>query len=278
MIETKSILSIKAFHNDVFTDISYKTREFGRDIAIISLNANVDYLYIGFDKPLNSLYFNHNTLNLTESVLKVEYFNGSWSDVNGLEDYTLGLMKSGYISFNRDQVGQIVNSTDNSNKYWYRLSVSSDIADLEISGINLVFADDYDLSLENPYITMPEFLGSQKSHILIHVACRNEILQSFRNKDYYKLDSNNIKQDINAWDLLDIMEVKQAAIMLALSKIMFNMSDAKDDVWANKAHEYRSKYEQNIQIASLSIDFNDNGVLESNENKIPKSNTFFMSR
>ena len=278
MIDTKAILSIKHESSSVFNDYSVKASSFARDVVRIDL-LTTDHIYIGYKKPINALYVNHNSSYSTEAVLDLEVYNGtSWINASGIIDDTLGLKRSGYIKFDRVQEGQVSSSVNGANAYWYRLSLSSDRLALDIAGINIVFADDYDLMLEQPYITMPEFLGNLSSHILIHTSCRNEILQSFRNKDYVKIDSNGVKQDINAWDLLEIEEVKQAAVYLAMSKILFNMSDASDDVWASKAHDYREKYQKMLQVASLSLDLNDDGLTSSDENKAGKINTTFMGR
>jgi hypothetical protein len=116
------------------------------------------------------------------------------------------------------------------------------------------------------------------SHILTHAACRNEILQKFRAKDFYKLDSDGNKQNINAWDLLDIAEVKQGAVYLAMSKIYYNMSDSENDIWAIKAGEYFNKYESMINIAATTIDFNDNGASDDQNIVIPSGGTRYMYR
>ena len=277
MIESKSILQVKSYISGVYSDITYKMREFQRDIITESLETT-DYLYVGYDKPINCFYINLNS-SLIESSMNMEYYNGSsWVSLDGLEEDTIGLSRSGFIRWNREQINQTIHTIDNSNKYWYRLSCNSVRTNLILAGINLIFSNDYDLLMEQPYITMTEFLGGQTSHILIHNSVKNEIIQYFRTKDYYKTDSNGLKQDINIWDLLEIDEVKQAAILLAISKIYFNQSDAKGDVWESKAYEYRARYTKIIEAGSLSIDFNDNGKKDIDENKTNKLNTFFMSR
>jgi len=279
MIESKSILSVKHEHHSAISDITYKTREFGRDEISITLDADTDYIYIGYHKPINCFYVNHNSNGFQEAVSTLKYWNGSaWTDVTNLEDDSLGVSRSGLLRWNRELSGQVENTVDSVSKYWYKLSTSVNKVNMKLSGINITFASDFDLSLEQPYATQSEFLAGQTSHILIHASVRNEIVQYFRGKDYYKLDSNGQKQDITPWDLLDIGEVNQAAIMLALSKIFFNFSDSKDDVWSSKAYEYRARYQKFIDRAALSIDFNDNGIADVGETKTAKINTFFFSR
>jgi hypothetical protein len=279
MIDLKSTLTVKTELETTFSDISSKTANFSRDLVTITLLDTSDHIYVGFHKPINSFYFNHNTVDLTEATMTLEFYNGSeWVACSDLADDTLGLKRSGFVNFNRVQLNQVVNAVDGLSKYWYKITISAGVTDLVISGINLVFADDYSLLLEQPYVTMPEFLDTQLSHILIHAACRNEIIQYFRNKDYYKIDAQGVKQDINAWDLLEIEEVKQSAVFLAMSKIYFNMSDTNDDIWAVKANDYRERSLKMLQVASLSVDFNDNGLSDAPEQKMAKLNSTYMSR
>lgn len=278
MIDLKAYLTVMHESNSEVNDYSHKAASFGRDIVTIDLGT-ADYIFIGYRKPINAFYFNHNSIYANESIMKLEYFNGAaWINVDSLSDDTFGLKRSGYVRFERKQANQVSNTVNTYNRYWYRLSTLEERLDLSISGINLVFADDYELMLEQPYVTMPEFLDNLPSHILTHVACRNEILQSFRNKDYVKIDSNGIKQDVDQFDLLDIFEIKQAAVYLAMSKIYFNMSDSREDVWASKAHDYRSKYEKMLQIATLSLDLNDDGLASVDEVKTKNFISTYMSR
>jgi hypothetical protein len=211
--------------------------------------------------------------------MTLEYYNGSaWVAAANLNDDTQGLKRSGFIKWDRAQTNQAKNTVDGNTGYFYRISLSAIRLGLIIAGINLVFADDYELSVEQPIVMSTDFIGSNSSYILTHVSTRNEILQSFRNKDYYKLDENGVKQDVNSWDLLQIDEIKQAAVYLAISKIFFNASDMNHDIYAIKSIEYRNKYVAIMNVAALSVDFNDNGVTESYENKANKLNSTYRSR
>jgi hypothetical protein len=277
MIDPKAQLIVKHEVSGAFTDYSHKTNNFGKDSFTISL-ASADRLYVGFRKPINAIYFNHNSIYDEEGLLSLEFYNGiTWANVEGLGDDTLGFKRSGFVHFDRNQTGHVPHLVDDYKLYWYRFSSSEPREDLVLSGINLVFADDYDLMMEQPYITMQDFLGTQKSHILIHAACRNEIIQKLKNKDFIKYDSDGVKQDLNQWDLLEIGEVKQGAIFLAMSKIYFNMSDSLDDVWGRKSTEYFKKFVSMIDLAALSLDLNDDGKAESAENKVSFS-VRYMSR
>lgn len=260
MIDNHTKLAIKHDKATVFADYSYKMASYGKDTVVIDLTSATDYLYIGFHKPINSLYINHLTKGLLESSIVLEcYTDSGYTTITELSDDTLGLARSGFIKWSNPNV-QSKHSVDGSELFWYRVKANDDRENLELAGVNLVFADDYELELEQPYIANSEFLSNQSSHVKIHAASRNEIIQYFRNKDYVKIDSNGVKQNINAWDLHDIEEVRQAAVYLAISKIYGNMSDSPDDIWASKSDMYLGKYGRAIQLASLSLDTNDDGV------------------
>lgn len=268
MVDLNSQLTIKHSDSGVFSDYSFKSNSFERDTYTLSHESATDYLYVGYKKPISSIYINHKTTYVTDGTLTAEYYNGSiWVSLNGFSDDTISFKRSGFIRWPLSQISQAQNSVDGLNLYWYRFKSSVDRALFVIAGINIVFADDYDLSLEQPLINSEEFRGTQTSHILIHVAARNEILQKFKNDDYIKQDSSGNYVDINAWDLHDILEVHQAAVFLAISKLYSNMSDSKDDVWSQKATVYLSKYEKMINVARLSLDLNDDGVEQSSEQK-----------
>lgn len=269
MIDSKATLNIKHDADGTISDYSHKSVNFGRDVFTITLTTGTDFLFAGFRKPITSVYVNILTSYVTEGTLVGEYWNGSaWNSLSTLTDDTFGMMRSGFISFDAEQIDQVEHEVDSDTKYWYRFSSSETRTDMEISGINLVFADDYELSLEQPVINDESFRGSEPSYIKIHAACRNEIIQRFRNKDYIKTNLEGRKEDINVWDLHNILEVKQAAVFLALAKIYYNVSDSESDVWSIKSASYMDKFEKMIQLARLSLDTNDNGIPEIAEEKV----------
>jgi len=283
MIDKRTTLTV--FHDDnaSFTDYSHKMGAFARDSVTMTITNAEDYIYVGYHKPINAVYVDITTPNGSEGINTVEYWNGTaWANVNGQSDDTLGLFRSGFIRWDKkngdtanDHVANEVNSVS---KYWYRVRPSADRTGITLSGLNLVFSDDYELSLEQPYISDSEFLGSESSHIKTHVAVRKEILQKFNNKDYYVIDEvTGDKEDVTCWDLLDIDEVKLSASYLALSKIYNQLSDNPEDVWAVKSAQYEDKYNKYINIARLSVDVNDNGTKDAVENK-PGFKTRYFSR
>lgn len=271
MIEVKSNL-IVIHSSTTNTNISQKMSVFGRDSFELDL-LSTDFIYIGFKKPIDSIFFNITSVNTNELSLKLEYFSGTWNDCSNVSDDTLGLFRSGFLRWDRSLQGQIQSELDGFNRFWYRLSISDDREALSLSGINLVFSDDYDLMLENSLVTQAEFLGSNKSHILYHSATKNDILQNLRN-----ITTKINGEDLTQWDLIDIEEVKQASVYGTLAKIYYNMSDSQEDIWYKKASDYESKFSVLLQSIKTSLDMNDNGLVEQEEVKVATSGCIYMTR
>lgn len=270
--------SLYVYHDDngSFTDYSHKLTQFGRDSITISIANATDYVYVGFDKPINAFYLDITTANGAEGSMAYEFYNGSsYESVTNLNDDTLGAYRSGFIRWDRELTNQAKSTVNSKELYWYRFKPSVDRTGIVVSGLNLVFSDDYELSLEQPYISDSEFLGTESSHIKTHVAVKREVIQRFRNKNYIKYNSvTGEKEDINGWDLLDIDEVKLASTYLALSKIYFQLSDNPEDVWASKAAIYEGKFNKYINLATLSVDVDDDGLQSDSENKPAFANRY----
>lgn len=277
MIDKRSALTILVDNNTTFTEYSHKLASFGKDAVTISLANATDYLYIGFDKPINAFYVDITTAFGSEGSLTFEYYNGSnWVDCIEKSDDTLGFFRSGFVRWER-QTDHEENSVNSMSNFWVRAKPSADRTGIALSGLNLVFSDDHELSLENASINDSTFLGDESSHIKYHSASKREIIQRFRNKDYIKVDEDGNKQDINVWDLHEIDEIKLASTYLTLSKIYYSVSDNPEDVWEVKSQKYEEKYEKYINIARLSVDLNDDGIVDDVENK-PNFKTVVMRR
>ena len=279
MININSKLTVLMDDLGTFLDYSLESANYGKDSITLNIASITDHLYFGFEKPINSIYIDITTPNGASGSSTLEFYNGStWQDVVNKNDDTLGLFRSGFIQWDRAQVDQDKNEVNSIEKYWYRLKPSLDRIGLVVSGISLIFSDDYELSLEQPYINDSEFLGDEVSHIKTHAAVKREVLQKFRNKDYKKVDNVTGEiEDITVWDLHDIQEVKLASTYLALSKIYFQLSDSPEDTWAVKSKSYNDKFIKYIQIARVSLDKNDDGIIDTVENK-PFVKTRFLSR
>lgn len=258
------------YHDDdsSFSDYSYEALDFARDTFTIEMVAADDYLYVGYRKPINAFYVDFDTANTNANTLAGEYYNGSsWTAMTELVDETKGFTRSGFIQWERptDPDDQVTVTVNSQSAYWYRFKPSADHSSTVINGLNIVFADDEDLKKEWFEVTNHRASG-EDSFILTHVACRDDIIQHFRNESFTKRDPNTERlENLDAFDLLDIKEIRVAAKHLALHKIYMNLSDSVDDVYFQKATYHRSMYGDAINLAFLTFDHDDDGVKDAGD-------------
>jgi hypothetical protein len=267
MINPNTKLTIYHDNGGSFEDHSREAFDFSRDAFNLTLSHTASYLYVGFYKPVNSVFIQLNTVNTNANLMAGEFFNGStWSPLRNLFDDTKGFTRSGFITWDRNQTSQASNSINGNTMYWVRFRPSVTHSNTVVQAINFVFTDDNDLSYEVPEITDTNHLAGKTSHILTHVAVRNEILQSLINKDYSKTNpTTGLKEDLTCWDILDVHQLKQACIFLALSKIYFNFSDSIEDKYYQKYKDYYSKFKSSFELSQLALDSNDDGIEDDAE-------------
>jgi hypothetical protein len=265
MIDPLNKLTVLHDDNGVFSNHSDNAADFIRDNFDMALDAAQDYLYIGFSKPFNSVYVAITTANLNANTLAAQYYNGaSWVSLS-LTDETKGFTRSGYLFFDKSQ---LKNTTINGiNSYYIRLRPSVTHSLTTFRGINLIFADDHALKQEFFEVDHESLLPSGEStHLVQCVGARNSIVQMLRNKGYTKTNAESgASSQLTYWDLHDIFEIKQAAVLLTLSKIFFMLSDSREDTWWAKYTEYQDKFEEAFQLVTLALDSNDDGVADEQE-------------
>lgn len=269
MIDPLSKLTVLHDDNSVFTDHSNAAADYIRDEFSLDLVAAEDYLYIGYFKPFSATYAKFTTANTNANTFTLEYFNGTSWTARAVNDETLGFTRSGFLTWDRtDMASTTINGIE---AYYVRLKPSADHSATTVRGMNLVFSDDNSLKAEFSEINNQRLLSTgETDHIIHHVAARNTIIQKLRNLQYIKIDSSSNYVNLTQWDLFDLFEIKQAATMLALSKIFFLLSDEVDDNWWTKYREYQDKFEESFKVARLSIDADNDGVKDSNEVLVKK--------
>lgn len=265
MIDPNSKLTVLHDDNGSFTDYTEDAADLTRDEFQITLVAAEDYIYVGYMKPFGTLFAALTTPNVNANELTAEIWNGSnWATI-ALTDESRGLTRSGYMFW--DSASMVASTVDSKSAYYIRIKPSADHSATSIRGINLVFADDSALKSEFFEIDNSNLLPpGESSHLVHHVAARNTIIQRLRNMQYIKVDSTGKYVNITQWDLFDLFEIRQASIMLTLSKIFFNLADSTDDQWWAKYREYQDKYEEAFKLARLSLDMNNDGIKNDNEN------------
>ena len=272
MIDPLSKLTVLHDDNSVFVNHTNAAADYIRDVFSMTLVAAEDHLYLGYFKPFNATYIKLTVPNTTANTLAMEYWNGTEWTARTVTDETLGMIRSGFLLW--DSTGMTSVSVNGIEAFYVRFKPSVDHTATEIRAINLVFADDTALKGEFFEIDDPSLLAAgETDHIMHHVAARNTIIQSLRNLQYIKLDATSTLVNITQWDLFDLFEIRQAAVMLTLSKIFFNLADNQEDVWWAKYREYQDKYEDAFKIARLTVDSNNDGVKGDDEVLVKKKVT-----
>ena len=274
MVDNNIKLNILHNNNGTFTDYSNECLDYSRDSATFTVVNPTGFIYIGYKKPFNSVYIDLSTPNLNSNTLDLAYWNGAtWSPLSGGLDDTKGLTRSGFITWDRNQFDETAKAVNATTLYWIRLQPGATTTAMTFNGISFLFCDDQDLKSEVPEIVDSNHLAGKTSHILTHIAVRNQLLQDLRNKDYkHKNYTTGLYEDLTVWDILDASQLKQAAIFLALSKIYFNFSDSVDDIYKSKSDKYYSRYENAIKLARISIDEDNDGLTDTFEGMVEFKN------
>ena len=253
MKDIQSRLTILNFDGATYTDISDALCDFGTDTEDVTL-ASAGYLYLGFPKPITGSYFHITELNTTTLTISVQiYAQSGWITPSFLDD-TKGFTRSGFIHWELPETGVVASTVNGLEQLWHRISVSTDSEEMTVNAISALFADDNELVKEFPDILDASFLLGKASHILIHESCRDEIVQTFRNRGLRTIRNSYYKR-LTHWDIMDVQEVRLAARYLALSKVFENVANYDDkDNWRKKSRMYMDKYEKAINLAFLTWD------------------------
>jgi hypothetical protein len=248
-----------------FTDYSRQLENYLDLTQSITL-ATGQYIYVGYKKPINALYFGINTVNTSASVLTAEYYNGStFAACAGMFDKTAGFTRQNFVTWDRNQSNEARTTINSVELFWYRLSVSVTTSATIFSGINLVLSDDTMIKEIEPHIVSSDYYPSTATSFLcFHQAARNEIIQRLRNEGKGVYDGTSFS-DLTVFDLLDFTQLSEASKYLACANIYFYLSDANEDKYYQKYKDYLSKYNDAFKTFFLSIDENDDGLQNEDE-------------
>jgi len=272
MIDPGTRLFVFEDNNAVFTDHTFSASDYLRDSFSMQLATGTDFLYLGYRKPFNSVYWNYITPNTNAlALLSAEVFDGAnWIAVE-ISDETLDMSRDGYIFWDvpdKDEDAENYEVTINGQSaFFIRFAVAANQSAMTVQAANLIFADDQMLKQEFFEIDNSDLLPSgQTTHIATHVSTRNRILHEF-NKLGYEVSKNTAssRKKLDQWDLFDIFEIRQAAAYLTLSTVFFNLSDSIEDHWWIKYKEYEKKFGEAMRLARLSVDFDDDGREDDDE-------------
>lgn len=264
----QSSLSVFWDDNGSFTNHSLAAQNYDRDtLSLASLSATQDYLYLGLYKKFHSVYVEMSTPNDAAKTFTVQYYNGStWASVTNLTDDTKGFSRSGFLRFDPNPTDWAATTINSTEKYWVRLRPDGNFdADCAAQGINIVYSDDNELTAEVPGL-LNQLASGENSFILRHQASRDDIVQHIRNKGKFKerySDGNTYQ--IDAWDFLDIEEIKNWSKYLTLSKIFENLSTREDDVYWIKSKRFLDKANEASNLYYATLDLDDDGNLDIEE-------------
>ena len=232
--------------------------------------ATGNQLEVKYQKALNAIFVyvvNASPVDVTDLNVTGTNPDGSAITISNLVDDTKGLTQSGFIYWSVEtNTNLTVNAGD---IFTYVFEPNGDLgADTELGGLNLLFCDKFDLLREYPdlnnLLELENDAAIDTKLIRIMEATRNDIAANLSNSPIRKRDSqfNLVDVELNRWDLLQIDEVKTAAVYLTLAKLFSFASDNPGDIYSLKASNYRAKGESLFESTNLSIDFNDNGSLD----------------
>lgn len=259
------MLKIFLDDNSSFTDYSVECENFIRDDFSHTFISGEDYMYVGFHKPIERVYVEVSTSNTNSVTTTVEYYNGSsFTSVSNGVDLTNGLSRSGFIYWDRVQTDNAKTTVNSVEKYWYRISFSADTSAVTIDGVNILFSDDFDL-LEVDAEVLNFKPSGDNSMVRFHQAARNEIVQRINNSGRLKLDENGYRSKLEAYDILDPTDLKEASKFLTLARIYEPISDEVDDKYNQKFKQYFQTYQDAFNLYMTSIDIDDDGVIDSGE-------------
>lgn len=268
----------KVFYSDnaVFSDISIEMLSYGVDTTAFTFVASQDKFYFGRVKPFNAFYIEMGTANVNTSVMTVKYFDqtaAAFAAVTGLVDETKGLTRSGFVQWapmsDTSSTSWALTTINSVSLYWVEVTFSANLSASTLQGWNIVYSDDTDLKRIYDGVSN-YFRSGTSSGILYHEQARKEIVNQLRRDGYWKVKQGSVGGDSlpaqhDEWDFHNIEEVNLWSTYLALSYLFDNLSTASDDNFARLAEKYYGKSQEQKQVYYLSIDKDNDGILDANE-------------
>lgn len=255
---------LSVFYNAQDISLSQSDFNIGEFTTIVT---NTDYIYVGYYKPINSLYFHSEQVNTNESVMSIDYYNGTtFTPLVGLVDRTEGFTKRNFIDWSRNQEDEAVITVNAIEQYWYRISLDVDSTDIIFNGINLLFSNDDHIKGLKPWILDARYYGTgTTSYVAYHQEARDLIIQRMRNEGKVKVKNSKLA-NINQFDILDRFELQMASRYMALSLIYSDrFSDNANDKYVADAKRYMEMGLNNLSLYLLSLDEDDDGKEDTAE-------------
>lgn len=235
-----------------FTDKSFEAFDY---LSAEELTCTDD-LYIGFSKPINAVYVSLPSDASNSGSFTWQYWDGT--EFVGLDVYdsTRDFTQDGFVQWTRNQTGEAKTTLDGTEAYWYKVQHSTS-ATYKVKGINILFCDAQDLKNEFAYVDHANYIPTgETSHIRSLVVARDAVLTAF---------------NVSPWDLLQIAEVRTAAVYYALYHIFKTASDLPDDKDAIRSQHYFDKFHAEKSKIRVSVDLDNDGKESDTEKKTSAS-------
>lgn len=270
-------------NNGVFTDLTKDLNRYQVGTSVVTdWIATQDYLYMGALAPFNHFYVKATAPSVVASnVMSIEYWDGTvWVPAYKVDDETVGLTKSGYITFfpdkqkgwssesTNDRGDQITGLTGLSiyDMYWMRVKLSLNIPlGFTLSWVGQIFSDDNDLASEFPDLVRAKMLlsfGALKTDWEEqHVKAAELIVQDL------------ISSEVISWK--GQLLVREEFTLASIQKVAQLIYNALGDDYLDQRDAAASEYKRRLDKSAFRIDNNSNALLSPQE---AVSRTGFMSR
>jgi len=264
------------------TDLTLDTAEFDSRTATVSLNADVDYLYVGTSLPFNHRWFEVSSANVTAATPTIEiWYANDWKAAVDILDRTdssgTPMAASGNLEFtpNRDFGWDIEQDSDDItelasapltyNKYWMRVSYDANVS-FDLKYVGQKFASETSLYAKYPVFDSTSLKTSWDSG----KTDWDEQLFAASDEVIEDLISRRIIWDRN--QVLDIATLKNPAIHKCASLIFRGLGANRNPKQLADAEE---KYSHSMDKKQWKVDVNGDAQLDPIERKV---STIFMSR
>jgi hypothetical protein len=195
-------------------------------------------------------------LNTTLVALTVEYWDGTaWQVVSDFVDQTLGLTRSGFISWTneKDWKKQSLTPINDVELYYIRISSNLDL-DLSTSIQSIVNIYSNDDSLRSYYpelVSDTRFLPADRTNFIDqHIAAKELTVLKLKQRKLIKDEKQ----------ILDINEVATAAVHASAYLILNPIATAESLI--ELAERALRAFEREVAELSLSVDQDDDGVVD----------------
>ena len=232
--------------------------------------SDATFLHVGYSKPIHSLYIDLNKVNINESILVIEKWDGSAWHIVDRQDESFGLKKSGHI-FTNDFTEEAKQTLHGKEQFWMRISTIGTTSELEVRYLNLVFNNLEDLLSLDPAIELYYPMDGEtnteiRTFLGAFMSARETMLHWLNQSGKYKYNGTSVAL-LTQWDIYNVNELRMVSKYLSMYTIFISLYDNKEDVTRDKAMLYLKNAQSAFDAfrSILTLDTNDSGRLDQTE-------------